>query len=83
MKVTEVRIKTTDNQKMPATASVVLDGVLVIHGVKILVGKDHPYIAFPSRKNNEDQKYYDIVHPLNNELRNEIQTAVLEKWQEE
>lgn len=78
MEITEVRVSISDDRKIKAYASITLDNLLVIHGIKILDGKKGAFIAMPSRRSGE--KFKDIVHPLNTDFRNQIQNKVLSTY---
>jgi len=80
MNITEIRIRKIDSDsKMKAVASVTLGGEIVIHDIKVIDGKNGLFIAMPSRQ-TPDGKYKDIVHPLNVEAREELQSAILDMY---
>jgi riboflavin synthase len=62
--------------------SITIDGVFVIHNLKIIEGKKGLFLAMPSRK-MANGKFQDLVHPIVTETREEIQKKVLEKYREE
>lgn len=68
------------DDKMKAVVSVTFDNAFVVHDIKIIEGPERLFIAMPSRKtpNNE---YKDIAHPINIETRENLQSAILEKYQ--
>ena len=78
MEITEIRISISDDRKIKAYASITLDDLLVIHGIKILDGRKGVFIAMPSKRSGE--KFKDIVHPLNTDFRNQIQEKILSKY---
>lgn len=86
MQITGVSIQKKESRKssVVAVASVYFDDQLVIHGVKLVIGRKGYFCAFPSAgkkcTNEGDVKYSDIVHPLNAELRMDILNAILEKY---
>ncbi len=83
MEITDVRIRKIemDASKMRAIAAITIDGVFVVHDIKIIEGEKGMFIAMPSRKTAEGE-YKDIAHPINTETRVEIQKIVLDKYQE-
>lgn len=85
MKVTDVKFRksqeVSEGSKIKAYADITLDGVLVIHGIKIIEGVKGLFVAMPSRKVNSGE-FKDIVHPITVDLRNEISNSVLEKFEE-
>jgi len=82
MEITEVRITLRDEPKLKAFANVTFDNAFVIRGLKIIDGTKGLFISMPSRR-AKDGTYRDIAHPINNEMRQMIEKAVLEKYQEE
>ncbi len=82
MQITDIKVrKITSEGKMKAVVSVTLDNMLVIHDIKIIEGVEKMFIAMPSRKNAEGE-YKDIVHPITSQLRDTLQSAILEKYDE-
>lgn len=85
MDVTKVRIdKLTPDEKIKATVTVFLDDVLCIHQMHVIDGDQGLFVGYP---NTGDMKFFsnrkrfvDIVHPCNNELRDKIQSKVIEKY---
>ena len=70
---------------MKAIASFTIDGVFVVRDVRVIEGTDRNFIAMPSKilrgDENEDKKYTDIAHPLNNETREQITSAILAEYE--
>lgn len=82
MEITDIKVrKMTAEGKMKAIVSVTLDNMLVIHDIKVIEGQEKMFVAMPSRKNAEGE-YKDIVHPITSEMREYIQSAILDKYQE-
>ena len=82
MQITDVRVrKVTKEGKMRAVVSITIDDVFVVHDIKVIEGEKGLFIAMPSRKAS-DGEYRDIVHPINSETRDKIQSLILEKYQE-
>lgn len=80
MRVTSVNLrKIEDKGNIKAYATIILDDCLAIHGIKLIKGKERDFIAFPNEK-GKDGKYYDHVHPIVSSLRDEIETAILQKY---
>lgn len=81
MEITDVRIKMIDGDKgtLKANASVTFNDCFVVHGLKVIESDKGTFVAMPSRK-GEDGKFIDICHPLNNDMRNAIKDAVLDKY---
>ena len=66
---------------MKAIASITIDGVFVVHDIKILEGEKGMFIAMPSRKSS-DGEFRDIAHPINTETREMLQEMILNKYKE-
>ncbi len=82
MEITDVRVrKVTKEGKMKAVVSITIDNEFVVHDIKVIEGEKGLFIAMPSRKAG-DGEYRDIAHPINSEIRNKIQTMILEKYED-
>lgn len=82
MNVTDVRVRKIKGEgRMKAVASVTFDDAFVVHDIKVIEGQSGMFIAMPSRK-TPDGEYRDIAHPINSETRTQLQTLILEKYNE-
>lgn len=83
MKVTNVTINKISqyNSNMKGLATIILDDQIAIHNIRIIEGNNGLFIAMPSRKSADD-KYYDVVHPITQESREIISTAIIQKYKE-
>ena len=84
MQITDVRVRkisSENSNKMKAIASITIDGVFVVHDIKILEGEKGMFIAMPSRKAS-DGEFRDIAHPINTETREMLQEMILNKYKE-
>ena len=82
MNITDVRVrKVTKEGKMKAVVSITIDDEFVVHDIKVIEGGKRTFIAMPSRKAT-DGEYRDIAHPINSATRNEIQSIILNKYEE-
>ena len=82
MEITEIRINPVNRDgKLKAVVSITIDGVFVIHNMKIIEGKKGLFLAMPSRK-MANGKFQDLVHPIVTETREALQRQVLEKYKE-
>ncbi len=84
MKVTKVSVQKEEkeNSRVKGYAVIELDGVLKINGIRIIEGNSRMFAAMPNRKVSDD-KYVDYVYPVNKELREEIERAILEEYNKE
>lgn len=82
MTVTDIRVrKVSQEGKMKAIVSVTFDDAFVVHDIKVIEGHDKLFAAMPSRK-SADGTYRDIVHPITSDMREELQSAILRKYEE-
>ena len=82
MQITDIRVrKITQEGKMKAVVSVSFDDAFVVHDIKIIEGKENLFAAMPSRK-SADGTYRDIVHPITTQMREQLQNAILAKYEE-
>ena len=82
MEITEVRIKKVNSgNRVKAVAQITFDNEFVVHEIKVKEKSDGElFIAMPSRQKNE--RRYDIAHPINQDVRDRITKAVLDKYDE-
>ena len=82
MQITDVRVRKVNSAgKMKAVVSVTFDEAFVVHDIKVIEGKERLFIAMPSRK-TADGEFKDIAHPINTELREQLQEIILKKYEE-
>lgn len=81
MEITSVKVHKTEKEgsRMKGIASVVLDDSFAIHDIRIIEGENGLFIAMPSRK-IEENKYRDIAHPINTEVRAMFQDRIIEEY---
>lgn len=80
MQVTEVNVFPVDEEKLKAYVTITFDNCFVVRDLKIINGKDGLFVAMPSKK-RKDGTFKDTAHPLNNETRSMIETAVLSGYE--
>lgn len=81
MQITDVKIRKTFTEgPMLAVASITLEGVFVVHDVKVILANDRRFIVMPSRK-NPDGTYRDIAHPITAEFRTHLEETVLAAYE--
>lgn len=85
MNITEIRIKliNKEDSRIKALASMTIDSCFVIHDIKVLEKEDGFIVSMPSKKNNNTGKFSDIVHPINSETREQINSVVIEAYKKE
>lgn len=81
MKITDVKIrKTKKDTKLKAFVDIVLDNLLIIHGIKLIESKKGFIICMPCIKC--DDKYLDLVHPTNADFRKYLTDEIVTKYTE-
>ncbi len=82
MQITDVRVKKVAKEgKMKAIVSITIDNEFVVHDIKVIEGEKGLFIAMPSKK-SLDGEYRDIAHPINSDTRDNIQSIILEKYEQ-
>lgn len=82
MKVTDVRLRKIETDgRMKALVSITLDEAFVIHDLRVIEGNSGLFVAMPSKR-TPDGEFRDIAHPINSDMRQEIQTAVMKVYEE-
>lgn len=80
MEVTEVNVFPVNEDKLKAYVTITFDNCFVVRDLKIINGKDGLFVAMPSKK-RKDGTFKDTAHPLNNETRDMIESAVLTAYE--
>ena len=62
-------------------ASVDLNGVFAIRGIRVMQGEKGPFVSMPSYKIGDS--YRDVCFPCTKEFREEFQNAVLSAYQQQ
>jgi stage V sporulation protein G len=83
LRITEVRVSLRDDSKLKAFASITLEDVFVIRGLKVIEGNNNRmFVAMPSRK-RPDGKHQDLAHPIKKEMRQHIEDVVIGEYKRE
>jgi DNA-binding cell septation regulator SpoVG len=80
--VTEVRIQPTREPPILAFASITLWGLLVVHDLRILLRRDGSTVVLMPRMHSPEGGWTTVAHPVNEETRVAIETAVLSAYAE-
>ena len=81
MTITDVKIFLRPAEPLKAFANIVIDDAFIVKNIKIIEGKNGLFVAMPSQKNKSGE-YRDIAHPLNTDMRNELEKLIIEKYHE-
>jgi len=81
MKITEVKVFPArgDSGRLKAYATIVFDDSFIVRDLKVIEGHKGLFVSMPSRK-RKDGTFRDIVHPLNSEMRREIEERIIEEY---
>ncbi len=79
MMVTAVSMRVVEREKVKAFASITLDDEFVVHDLRIIEGQKGLFVAMPSRK-LPNGEFRDVAHPIKPQVREMIQSVVLEEF---
>jgi len=82
MEITEVKVFPVNEDKLKAYVTIIFDNCFVVRDLKIINGNTGLFVAMPSKK-RKDGTFRDIAHPLNSEMRNELEKKVLKIYEDE
>lgn len=82
MEITEVKVFPVNEDKLKAYVTIIFDNCFVVRDLKIINGNTGLFVAMPSKK-RKDGTFRDIAHPLNSEMRTEIENHILKIYEEE
>lgn len=82
MEITEVRVFLRDEERLRAYATVTFDNAFVVRNMKIVKVNDKLIVSMPSRK-MRDGTHKDIAHPINAQMRQKIEKAVMDAYEKE
>ena len=78
MHVTDIRMRKSFTEgNLIAVFSIVLDEELALHDIKLIKGREKYIVAMPNRVGS-DGTHRDIVHQIKAELRNEIESKIIQ-----
>lgn len=83
IKITDVRIfKIKQRGALLGYANIVLNDSFIIRGIRILENeRNGRFVAMPSRRLREEKRAYrDLCHPINQETREIITTAIFDAY---
>ncbi|MCK5243177.1 septation regulator SpoVG [bacterium] len=82
MNITDVKIFPRQENKLKAYVTITFENAFVVNNLKIIEGANGLFVAMPSRK-RRDGTYMDIAHPLNSNMRCELEERVLAEYRKE
>ena len=84
--ITEVKVYTVKknqciDRRLKAYATIVLGDCFIVRDLKVILGNDgKKFVSMPSRR-SKFGTFRDIAHPLNSEMRTEIENAVFKEYE--
>lgn len=64
-----------------AMASLTIGGVFAVTGVKVMQGRNGPFVSMPQARDSKGE-WHDICFPTSKEVREKVTSLVLEKYNE-
>ena len=80
MRITEVRIYPTNEERVKAYATISFDNCFLVQEIRVIKGPTGLFVSFPAKK-QRDGTYWDIAFPANAETRRMIQRAILAEYE--
>ncbi len=80
MNIKLTRLRRIDHPKVKAVASILIDGALAVHDIKLLNGSTGLLVTMPN-KPDRNGRYRAMVHPINADLRKQIETLILDEYE--
>lgn len=72
--------KKSENSCLNAFAKLVINDQFLVNGIRIIEGKNGPFISFPKEYNKADGKNFDICFPVTAELRSYLSDQILSQY---
>lgn len=81
MKITKLDIyrREKEGSRLKAFVDFTLDDCLAIRGAKIIDGKTRVFVSMPGKLNKEG-KEENVVFPINKEMRDYLETTILDAY---
>ena len=80
MRITEIRLYLKPGPLLKAVASITLEDCFVVHGVKVVAGRDgHLFVAMPTRM-RRDRVFQDVAHPITPAFRKLLEETVIGEY---
>lgn len=76
-------LKILNYGKIKAVCDVVIADSVVVHGVRVVEGKEGLFVSFPCERKVDREgvvRHYDIVHPITVEARDDLTETVLGEY---
>ena len=63
-----------------AFASVGIDDLIAIRGIRVVEGEKGLFVSMPQSKNPKTEEFHDVAFPINAELRRAMEDTILDKY---
>lgn len=63
-----------------AFASVCFDNKFIVHGFKIIAGKDKLYVKMPTKYDYKNNHYVEIAHPIDKDFNKYLETLIIKEY---
>lgn len=84
MSIQDIKIRKLYSEgRLRALVSITIDDEFAIHDIKVVQGPNRLFVAMPSRRDDNKEIFRDIVHPITSEARQELESRILEAYQQE
>lgn len=80
MEITDVRVFPVEEDKLKAYVTITLDHCFVVRDLKVISGTTGLFVAMPAKR-RKDGSYKDIAHPLNTDMRDRMEKAILNAYE--
>jgi stage V sporulation protein G len=81
MEITEVKVYPSQEEgRLKAYATIVFDNSFIVRDLKVIEGNKGHFVSMPSRR-RKDGTFRDIVHPLNSQVRQDIERKVIQEYE--
>jgi stage V sporulation protein G len=82
MEITEIKIyPVKEVGPLKAYVSIVMDHVFAVHDLKVIQGEKKLFVAMPNKK-DKNGTWRDVVHPINQMAREQIEKEILTRYYE-
>jgi stage V sporulation protein G len=81
LEITDCRVRpcNKEDERLKAFATITFNSCFIVTDLKVIQGNKGLFVAMPSRR-RKDGKFRDIAHPLNKEMRAQIEERVLSDY---
>ena len=71
--------KLKGDSSIKAVVDLILLDCFCVKGIRIVEGREGLFVSMPQEQ-NKDGMYYDVFHPINQELRERLQELILAEY---